>query len=55
MESREETIHLMVEDNGKGFEPSKKRKGIVLSNIINCAELYNGSVDIFLRWAKDAK
>jgi signal transduction histidine kinase len=33
-------------DNGKGFDPSVKRKGIGISNIINRIESYNGEVII---------
>ena len=37
-------INVTVADNGKGFEPGNKRKGIGISNIMNRAELYNGNV-----------
>jgi PAS domain S-box-containing protein len=37
---------LKVTDNGKGFEPSKKRDGIGFSNIINRAATFNGIVEI---------
>lgn len=37
---------LTITDNGKGFDMSKKRKGIGLSNIINRADVFNGKVQI---------
>jgi PAS domain S-box-containing protein len=37
---------LTISDNGKGFDPVKKRKGIGLNNIINRADVFNGKVDI---------
>ncbi|HTI11452.1 MAG TPA: PAS domain S-box protein [Puia sp.] len=41
-----EQISLRVKDDGKGFDPRARRKGIGISNIISRAELYNGKVDI---------
>ncbi|HWK06821.1 MAG TPA: PAS domain S-box protein [Puia sp.] len=41
-----EQISLQVKDDGKGFDPRARRKGIGLSNIISRAELYNGKVEI---------
>lgn len=37
---------LTIFDNGKGFDPQAKRKGIGLNNIINRADVFNGKVDI---------
>jgi PAS domain S-box-containing protein len=37
---------LTIFDNGKGFDPQVKRKGIGLNNIINRADVFNGKVDI---------
>jgi PAS domain S-box-containing protein len=37
-------IYVSVIDNGKGFDPAIKRKGIGISNIINRIESYNGEV-----------
>lgn len=37
---------LSVQDNGIGFDPDKKRKGIGINNIINRAALYSGSLQI---------
>jgi PAS domain S-box-containing protein len=41
-----DALHLVISDNGKGFDTTQKRKGIGITNIINRAELYNGSVQI---------
>jgi PAS domain S-box-containing protein len=37
---------LKISDNGKGFDPSKTRKGIGITNIINRADIYHGKVEI---------
>lgn len=37
---------LKISDNGKGFDPTKTRKGIGINNIINRADIYHGKVDI---------
>jgi PAS domain S-box-containing protein len=37
---------LKVSDNGKGFDPTKTRKGIGITNIINRADIYHGKVEI---------
>jgi signal transduction histidine kinase len=37
---------LIISDNGKGFDPTTKRKGIGFNNIINRADVFNGKVDI---------
>jgi signal transduction histidine kinase len=39
-------LFLEIADNGKGFDPKEKGKGIGLSNIIYRAEAYNGKVQI---------
>jgi signal transduction histidine kinase len=39
-------IKLVISDDGKGFDPRKKRKGIGISNIINRVEVFNGQVQI---------
>jgi len=39
-------IYLGIEDDGMGFDPKARRKGIGITNIINRAELYNGQVQI---------
>jgi PAS domain S-box-containing protein len=45
---REESnlLTLCITDNGRGFDPWKKREGIGINNIINRAELFNGQVTI---------
>lgn len=39
-------INIVVEDDGKGFNVSSKRKGIGISNMINRIESYNGQIEI---------
>jgi two-component system sensor histidine kinase UhpB len=39
-------IVLTVSDNGVGFDPSRHRKGVGITNIISRAELFNGKVEI---------
>ena len=39
-------VNLNISDNGKGFDPKVRRKGIGITNIISRAELYNGHVHI---------
>jgi two-component system sensor histidine kinase UhpB len=39
-------VMLIISDNGKGFDPATKRKGIGFNNIINRADVFNGKVDI---------
>ena len=46
LQSTPEQIHLLIADNGKGFDPNIKRKGIGITNIISRAELFNGKVKI---------
>jgi PAS domain S-box-containing protein len=41
-----ENILLQLKDDGSGFDISKIRKGLGLSNIINRAELFGGKVEI---------
>src|SRR5258705_2786416 len=40
------TVFVSIIDNGKGFDPVLKRKGIGISNIINRIESFNGEVVI---------
>ncbi|HEY4061920.1 MAG TPA: PAS domain-containing sensor histidine kinase [Puia sp.] len=42
----EDSLQLVIADDGKGFDPREKRKGIGLSNIITRAEVFNGQVSI---------
>jgi PAS domain S-box-containing protein len=37
---------LTMFDNGKGFDPQIRRRGIGLNNIVNRADVFNGNVDI---------
>jgi two-component system sensor histidine kinase UhpB len=39
-------VQLKIADNGKGFDTTRQRKGIGITNIINRAELFNGKVNI---------
>ena len=39
-------IVLTVGDNGVGFDVSRHRKGVGITNIISRAELFNGKVEI---------
>lgn len=39
-------ISLSFEDNGIGFDTTRSRKGIGISNMINRVESYNGTIDI---------
>jgi PAS domain S-box-containing protein len=41
-----EQVSLRLTDDGKGFDPRMRRKGVGISNIISRAELYNGKVEI---------
>lgn len=41
-----EQVRLRLADDGKGFDPRTRRKGVGISNIISRAELYNGKVEI---------
>jgi len=41
-----EQVRLRLVDDGKGFDPRMRRKGVGISNIISRAELYNGKVEI---------
>ncbi|HLK28039.1 MAG TPA: PAS domain-containing sensor histidine kinase [Puia sp.] len=43
---KDNVINIVVEDDGKGFDVSCKRKGIGISNMINRIESYNGQIEI---------
>jgi signal transduction histidine kinase len=45
-EADNKVVELMIKDDGKGFNPSKKRNGVCLRNITSRAELFGGSVQI---------
>ncbi|MEO8412895.1 MAG: PAS domain S-box protein [Ginsengibacter sp.] len=40
------TIHIVVADDGKGFETNKKREGSGITNMINRVESFNGEIII---------
>jgi len=37
---------MHVEDDGKGFDPGIKKKGIGLTNILSRTQLFNGHIEI---------
>jgi signal transduction histidine kinase len=39
-------IILNIKDDGIGFDPSQKRNGVGLQNIVSRTELFNGNVSI---------
>ena len=39
-------VHLLIEDDGIGFDAGQTRRGIGLSNIYERTSLYNGKVDL---------
>jgi two-component system, NarL family, sensor histidine kinase UhpB len=41
------TVFLSIEDNGIGFNTTRSRHGVGITNILNRVETYNGSVHIF--------
>lgn len=45
-EAPQHNLELLIKDDGRGFDPSLKRNGVGLRNIINRAELFGGSVSI---------
>jgi signal transduction histidine kinase len=44
--SHESKVKLLIGDNGKGFDPAVKAKGIGFHNIASRAKLFNGSMSI---------
>jgi PAS domain S-box-containing protein len=44
--TEKEGTHIVISDDGKGFDTGKKRKGIGISNMINRVEAFNGSIHI---------
>jgi PAS domain S-box-containing protein len=46
LHNMQEQVSLRLTDDGKGFDPRIRRKGVGISNIISRAELYNGKVEI---------
>jgi len=45
-ETNNKVVELLIKDDGKGFELSKKRTGVGLRNITSRAELFGGTVSI---------
>jgi two-component system sensor histidine kinase UhpB len=46
LSGEQDHIVLTVADNGVGFDVSRHRKGVGITNIISRAELFNGKVEI---------
>ena len=46
IETSHEMVYLVINDDGVGFDPTHKPKGIGLRNIDNRVRVYNGVVDI---------
>lgn len=46
LEQNEEEIVLVIKDDGNGFDPTSKRNGVGIRNIISRAELSKGTVNI---------
>ena len=44
--AKDEQVHLVINDNGAGFDTTKTHRGIGLSNIYERVSFYDGSVDI---------
>ena len=39
-------IDLLIQDDGKGFDPRERRKGVGLSNILSRIELFDGKLEV---------
>ena len=48
-------LHLFIEDNGRGFDPETKRRGIGLSNIQSRTEMLHGQLEIISNPGKGCK
>jgi signal transduction histidine kinase len=46
VEAGDEFIHVQVTDDGMGFDPAAKKKGIGIANMINRVESFNGKIAI---------
>lgn len=46
IETVEDDIHVVISDDGKGFDVSRKRSGVGISNMINRVESFNGKFAI---------
>lgn len=43
---QDQFLHVLIQDNGRGFDSNVKSKGIGLCNIVNRIESFNGTVQI---------
>ena len=48
-------LHVLIIDNGKGFDPLVRRKGIGISNMTNRVESYNGEMHLESRPGEGCK
>lgn len=55
IKGKDKLIHIIVTDDGKGFQVKGKRKGIGISNMINRVESYNGKLKIISSPGKGCK
>lgn len=55
IEVDDQYLYASVTDNGKGFDPEKKRNGIGVSNMINRVESFNGELEIISSPGKGCK
>lgn len=55
IETSENNIHIMLKDDGKGFDVNSKKSGIGLANIINRVETFNGNIVIESSFGKGCK
>lgn len=46
LKTDDKTITIIVADDGKGFDTTKKRKGVGISNMMNRVESFNGELKI---------
>ena len=46
IETVDENIHVVIHDDGKGFDIDKKRTGVGISNMMNRIESFNGKIKI---------
>ncbi|HYH16194.1 MAG TPA: sensor histidine kinase, partial [Flavisolibacter sp.] len=55
LETNADSIFLEIIDDGIGFDPTKMRKGLGLTNIRNRAELFAGKVDLITAEGKGCR
>ena len=46
VKAKDRAIAITVTDDGRGFDPEKKRKGVGISNMMNRIASFNGEVEI---------